>query len=340
MKKVLLFLAVFLLSMGAVCAKKKVKVKGLHTRYAYSLIFAYSQANSVFEDDNIKLEIYDQSLWATNKTQKTIFIDLSQCFQVHNGSSHPMFSNKQDEKKASKKGVATSIDEFITIAPATGAKQNATWICDMSVGIYHKYGTVEEINQEFSDYDKRLLGIINDLLMESQNADPEKKHYIGAASRHLTEDESVNNIGASIAYAFNKRSENWNSVSLSTWVSDIIFAPYYVELPKDLAKNEKKGFGIKETQPAKIHVRANSPFEFNLDKSPITICQWEGNNKKGTFRLFKILIDERGLNVSHFLDTYDYKTYKKIICFDGVNADWGVMTPINGFSTITSQSFK
>ena len=45
----------------------------------------------MFEDDNIKLEIYNEQLWAVNKTKKTIFIDLSQCFMVHNGSSFPMF---------------------------------------------------------------------------------------------------------------------------------------------------------------------------------------------------------------------------------------------------------
>ena len=49
---------------------------GIKTSYRNALILAYSQANSVYEDDNIKLEIYDEQLWAINKTSKTIFIDL------------------------------------------------------------------------------------------------------------------------------------------------------------------------------------------------------------------------------------------------------------------------
>ena len=51
----------------------------LFTSYRYELVYAYSQANSIYEDENIKLEIYNQELWALNKTPKTIFIDLFQC---------------------------------------------------------------------------------------------------------------------------------------------------------------------------------------------------------------------------------------------------------------------
>ena len=57
------------------------------TYYRNVLVFAYSQANSVYEDDNIKLEIYNERLWATNKTTKTIFIDLAQCFAFHSKPS-------------------------------------------------------------------------------------------------------------------------------------------------------------------------------------------------------------------------------------------------------------
>lgn len=333
MKKVFLFFTVLLWIFSTAYAG------GISTNYRSALIFAYSQANSVFEDDNIKLEIYNESLWATNKTQKTLFIDLSQCFQVYNGSSFPMFEEKQDEKKASKKGVSTSIDEFISIAPATGSKQNATWICDLSFRVFREYGTTEGANQDFSDYEKRLLGVINDLLSESKNADSKKKKYVGAASRHLTEDESVANIGASIAYAFNKRSENWNSVSISTWVSDIIFAPYYVEMPTDLTKKEKRGFGVKETKPAEIRIKANSPFEFDMDKSPITVCDWEGDYKKGTFVLSNPLVEKKKVNVGKLLfnplldvlagGAIDKTTYKRIICFEGANADWGKMSYVD-----------
>lgn len=334
MKKIFLFCAVFCLALSAAYAG------GISTSYRSALVFAYSQANSVFEDDNIKLEIYNEALWATNKTQKTIFIDLAQCFAYHNGSSAPLSdkSLKQGgEKKASKSGTVT--DDIRTIAPSIGNKQNPTFICDMSMRIFHEYGTAESTDQEFSDYDKRLLEIINDLLTESQNADPKKKNYVGAARKHLTEDESVNNIGASIAYSFNNKSENWSTVSISTWVSDVIFAPYYVEMPTDLKKKEMKGFGIKETKPAEIRIKADSPFEFDMDKSPITVCDWEGNYKKGTFVLSNPLVEKKKINMGKLLfgslpsvlagGAVDTKNYKRIIVFDGANSDWGKMSYVD-----------
>lgn len=329
MKKILLLLLLCSLFTYEASAKK------VKTSYRNALVFAYSQANSVFEDDSIKLEIYDQCLWATNKTKKTIFIDYSQCFMVHNGSSFPMFDKKQNEKHASKKGVTTSVDEFITIAPATGSEQNATFICNMTTGIYGNYTSTTSPSEKFSDYDKRLLTLIAQLTDESKEGDPKGKEYLGTATRHLTEDESINNIGASIAYAFNKRTENWTTVALSTWVSDIIFAPFYVQMPKDLTKKEKRGFGAKETDPAVVHVRADSPFEFDKDKSPIIVSDWEGNFKKGTFTLETTRVAKKkkhsALKIIGAFFTYGATLlvppseiyYKSILNFDGAQADWG-----------------
>ena len=268
MKRVSILFA--LVCLVAVSASAKLK-----TEYRNALIFAYSQANSVYEDENIKLEIYNEQLWATNKTKKTIFIDLAQCFAFHNGSSAPLFDSgdkKQGDKKASKKGVSTKDDEYISIAPAIGSEQNETFIVQMSTRIYGKYTTSESPSNDFTYYDKRLLSVVEELVSESIEADPKEKDYKGTAVRHLTEDESINNIGASIAYAFNKKSEEWTNVSLSTWVSDVIFAPFYIEMPQDLKKKDKRGFGIKETSPAVVHVKANSPFEFDEDRSPIIVC--------------------------------------------------------------------
>lgn len=316
---------------------------GVKTSYRNALILAYSQVNSVYEDDNIKLEIYDECLWATNKTQKTIFIDLSQCFLVNNGSSYPMYTKKQNEKKASKAKLTNSIDEFLSIAPAIGNKQNATFICNVSAPMFGKYSTTESPSKDFSDYDKRLLNIIGELVTESQNADPKKKSYIGAAKRHLTEDESISNIGASIAYAFNKKSEDWNSVTITTWVSDVIFAPYYVEMPHEISKKEMRGFGIKEADPAKIHVLSEGPFEFEEDKSPIIVCDWEGNYKKGEFNLATTRIEKtkkKGLfgaimaslvagPAAAALVSFEEIYYASVIKFDGANADWGKMTYVD-----------
>ena len=101
MKKLLLIIALLGFMAGTAVARD------VKTNYRTALVMAYSPANSVYEDENIKLEIYGERLWATNKTNKTIFIDLSQCFLVHNGSSYPMFEESTDEKKASKKKKST-----------------------------------------------------------------------------------------------------------------------------------------------------------------------------------------------------------------------------------------
>jgi len=339
MKKVLLLAITFCLVSISMTAG------GIKTDYRNALILAYSQANSVYEDDNIKLEIYDEQLWATNKTKKTIFIDLAQCFSFHNGKAKPLFDpsqNKQgDEKKASKKGVSTKDDEYITIAPNIGAKQNETFICNMSTSIYKKYSTTETTDDDFTEYDKRMLSIVEELVTESLEGDTKGKAYKGTAVRHLTEDESINNIGASIAYAFNKKTEEWTNISLSTWVSDVIFAPYYVEMPSDLKKKDKKGFGVKETSPAVVHIRANSPFEFDEDKSPMIVCDWEGNFKKGTFTMSHTwILKKKGNFLGRFIGglftfgamwyvPLSETAYKKIIHFDGATSDWGKLNYVN-----------
>ena len=330
MKKVLFLIAI--LSMMAFDASAKTK-----TSYRNSLILAYSQANSVYEDDNIKLEIYNEQLWATNKSSKTIFIDLAQCFAFHNGSSMPLFNRedkKQGDKKASKVGVSTKNDEYITLAPNMGTNQNATKICYMTTRIYGDYTTTETPAEDFTDYDKRLLNAI-EKLVEGAKASPKAKEYEGTTVLHFTEDESINNIGASIAYAFTKNAEDWTTVSLTTWVSDVIFAPYYVEMPKELKKKEKKGFGVKETDPALIHVRADSPFEFDEDKSPIIVCEWQGNFKKGIFRLNPTWVIKQKMSAGKIFGAFftlgltlipDLELYKHLIKFDGKDADWGSLS--------------
>ena len=321
------------LCIGTVSAQKS-KVK---TGYRNALIFAYDRSNSVFEDENVRLEIYNQQLWLTNKTKKTLFIDMAQCFLNHNGSSRPIYSKDQDESKASKMGASTSDDTFLTIAPSTGSKQNATFICNMASGVYGNYSTTETPSGDFTDYDKRLFALLNDLLTESQQADPKGKSYLGTVSRHLLEDESINNIGASIAYAFNKKAEEWTNVSLSTWVSDVIFAPYYLTIPKDLKKKEKKGFGVKETAPLVINVRASNPYdiEFPQDKSPLILCDWTGDFKRGTFQLEYIGVRKvegvglaivSTLLVGQPLTQISSTYYKSIISFDGAESDWGKMS--------------
>ena len=337
MKKALFVLVI--ICMNALSANA-----GIKTTYRNALILAYSQANSVYEDDNIKLEIYDEQLWATNKTTKTIFIDLAQCFAFHNGSSMPLFSNeekKQGDKKASKLMFSTKDDAYITLAPQMGAKQNPTKICYMSTRFYREYSTTESSSPygDFTEYDKRFLDAVAKLVSEAQTGKSEKD-LKGTSSIHFTEDESINNIGASIAYAFNKKAEDWTTVSLTTWVCDMIFAPYYVEMPKDLTKKEKRGFNAKETDPVLIHIRADIPFEFDEDKSPIIVFEWEGKFKKGTFSLnYTWVTKSKKLSAAKIIGAVftagltlvpDIELYKSVFKFDGNEADWGKMTYAEG----------
>lgn len=327
-----MILASLLVLAGSVSAK-------VSTNYRNAILLAYSPVNSVYEDDNIRLEIYDEALWATNKTKKPIFIDISRCFLVNNGASYPMWTESVDEKKASKGGTTTDIASYVTIAPATGDKQNATFICDMSQRLYGEYSSVGSPSEDFSEYDKRFLELVCDLVNESLTADPKIKSHIGTVTRHFTEDESISNIGASIAYAFDKKAENWSDAAISTWVSDAIFAPYYVDVPKKLSKNEKKGYGLKEIAPMVVHVKGDSPFEFDEDKSPIIACDWNGNFNKGTFKLSPIKIKaetNKDVKLGVFLMTGGIKSdrfkplyetyYKTVLQFMGKDADWGKMS--------------
>lgn len=147
-----------------------------------------------------------------------------------------------------------------------------------------------------------------------------------------------------MAYAFNKRSEDWTNVILSTWVSDVYLAPYWVEVPKELKKDEKRGFGVKKTEASKLYVKANSPFEFEQDKSPVIVCDWTGDYKKGTFKLDPTWVSKKkgmslgmavlasfatiatgGLGAILFTNNED-TYYKKEIVFCGEDDDWGKMT--------------
>ena len=350
MKKILL-LAICCLFFGQAFGGKKSKEE---TKYRNALIFMYSNANSVYEDDNIRLEIYDESLWASNKTTKTIFIAVDQSFLIHNGSARPLWDNskkEQGDKKASKKAVATEENLTITIAPKISENQSPTWICDVSTAMYGPYSTSETPTGNFTEYDKRLFSAIETLTTEAKRKEDKKQDvFTGSSAIHFTEDESVVNLGFSIAYSFNKKTDEWNNIQLTTWISDLIFAPIYNELPKKISEKEQKGFGVKETPYAVTHIKADAPYkEFDNEKSLAIVCDWKGDFDKGTFVLGNTRVVKAGSKTAKFFgalftmgislaspelfDTY----YKRIIQFDGSDADWGKLKYANNMSSASKE---
>ena len=63
-----------------------------------------------------------------------------------------------------------------------GTKQNDTYICNMSMSLYREYTTTESKNDDFSEYDIRLLNTVGELIEESKQLDPKNKDYKGTAS--------------------------------------------------------------------------------------------------------------------------------------------------------------
>ena len=351
MKKILL-LAICCLFFGQAFGGKKSKEE---TKYRNALIFMYSNANSVYEDDNIRLEIYDESLWASNKTTKTIFIAVDQSFLIHNGSARPLYDNskkEQGDKKASKKAVATEENLTITIAPKISENQSPTWICDVSTALYGLYSTSETPTGSFTEYDKRLFSAIETLTTEAKRKEDKKQDvFTGSSAIHFTEDESVVNLGFSIAYSFNKKTDEWNNIQLTTWISDLIFAPIYNELPRSMDLDEYKGFGIKQVPYAVTHVKADAPYkEIDKEKSLAIIFDWVGNFDKGSFKLQNARAEIPGLKKYQLLGTLmntmgkSSKTptifdmyYKRIIQFDGSDANWGKLKYANKMSSASKE---
>ena len=63
MKKTISMALMVLLCVISLHAKDNIK-----TNYRTALVMAYSPANNIYKDENIRLEIYNESLWAVNKT--------------------------------------------------------------------------------------------------------------------------------------------------------------------------------------------------------------------------------------------------------------------------------
>lgn len=292
------------------------------TNFRSAVVLAYSPVNSVVEDENIKVQIYDGRVWVVNKSNKTMYIDYSQCFLNNNGVAYPITGKYLGEDQASQKSYTTSIDEFMSIAPSMGMEQKPTFICrienDITAGVYN---SSEKESSDFSERSIRFIEMLNEMVNESLMKDPKGKQYLGSSHRHLTEDESVSNIGVNIAYSFNKRAEEWTNIAISTWVCDVYFAPYYVEMPVSLNEEKRRGFGVKKTDSAIVYIKADSPYEYDEEKNPIMIYDWSGDFKTGkfSFRNVNIRLEKKVGNQIRFTPL------KNKLYFSGKDDNWGKM---------------
>lgn len=321
------------------------EAKSPERQYGLAFVMAYSPTASVYEDDNIRCEIYGGNVWASNKTEQPIFLDVDRIFLIHNGATYPVTSSSTDGNSKAK---VTSTDRFIVLAPQIGSEHKPNRLFQVDTKIYGKYTSTESPSKNFTVEEERLVNLVGEIIDESLAADPKGKQPLATVHRHLTEDESINKVGVSLSYAFSKETDSWTPIQINSWVSDVILCPYYVEMPEKLGDDEKRGFGAKKSDYATKVLKADSPFEFAMDNSPVIVCRWTGNYKKGEFTLNGTYVYRKG----SFGDNYklmqailggDYMTARELsskleiksnVKFDGADTDWGTIKYSKGLFSL------
>lgn len=261
------------------------------------LFLAFSGVDSKVEDDNVILEIYDQCVWLTNKTDKTLYLNLAECFVEVQGESYNLYrapeariGKKTTKNKDKNSQTLVTDDQWFTIAP--GAKNEP--IATIPTGYYGTY----------SVYDGKDVRILNDITRTFMQLIDELRIGIekGAnfASMHFTQDESFTSIKASLSYRFSSKQEEGTSIAVETWLSDMIMSKYYTLFPEKQEKGKERSLAAKKVNPAMSCVGAKQPFEYDEEKSPIIGCDVTINLKKGQFTLGAIPTSRLSTNFSVF----------------------------------------
>ena len=116
----------------------------------------YSNANSVYEDDNIKLEIYNEALWASNKTTKTMFIAVDQSFLIHNGSARPLWDNSKKKTNSKQESIKES-----PIRQNTSKSNNNITVSNQEQSI-HNEEEEESEKENIEETSKQILTFNNE----------------------------------------------------------------------------------------------------------------------------------------------------------------------------------
>ena len=171
------------------------------------LFMAFSGVDSRYEDENAIVEIYNEALWITNKSNRTIYLDLAQCFAYYNDEAQSLYV----PDKAKKGNAVITETQLITIAP------NSTEpLCGLGTTIMGNYSAYKGKDVRIvNEYTEKFMNVIDELRIELESGNR------NSSSRHLTEDESFIRLKAAIAYSFDKESKDAVPVVISSWLSDV-----------------------------------------------------------------------------------------------------------------------
>lgn len=281
MKKLLFSLCMYLICTNVMAEEiNGFEVGKMDKQGHIGLFMAFSGVDSKYEDENAIVEIYNEALWITNKTNRTIYLDLAQCFAYYNDDAQSLYV--PDDKKKNKDVVTET--QLRTIAP--NSTEPLCGLGSYVAGTYSAYDgkDVHVVN----DNTAKFMNIVDELRVELES---ENKN---SATKHLTEDESFINLKAAIAYSFDKESKDAIPVVVNTWLSHVTLAKYFTLLPPQLEK--KKSLSARTVKPAMICASANSPFEYEDEKSPIMSYDITINLKKGRFTLSPVVITNEKTN--------------------------------------------
>lgn len=286
MKKCLVIIASFLISLEMFAGDiSGFSIKKMDEKAHVGLFMGFSGVDSKFKNSDVEVEIYNEALWITNLTNKTVYLDLAQCFAYYNDDPQCLYV----PDKARKGNTVITETQLINIAP--GATKPLCGLGTQVGGVYSAYEgkDVRVVTEKTSIF----MGIVDELRIQFEEG------QLNCACKHLTEDESPIRLKAAIAYSFEKDCKDATPVVISTWLSDIVLAKYFTVLP---AQQEKtKSLAAKKVLPARVCVTADTPFEYEEEKSPIMSYDIEIALKKGRFSLSPVVTREVKTNFLRIL---------------------------------------
>ena len=200
------------------------KVDKMDEKAHIGLFMAFSGVDSKYEDDNVVVEIYNEALWIKNKTNRTLYLDLAQCFAYYNDDPQSLYV--QDEKKKGKDIVTET--QLRTIAP-----NSLEPLCGLGSYVAGTYSAYEGKDvRVVNEYTAMFMNIVDELRVDLEEGNK------NSSTKHLTENESFIKLKAAIAYSFDKESKDAVPVVVSSWLSDITLAKYFTLLPPQQEKQK------------------------------------------------------------------------------------------------------